>query len=202
VVLYIADADNIFQSRKDPRLSAEQYQTLAVYLKMLDGTLIRKNGKCLVIMDANHVEGIDDATRVGSLTKSSSSRASSGPAEFAELLRRGLLPLALADDDSDDDWQTLGEYLLSSALSNREIGHVIKKLRRSFELPDDLFELSFSEQRAYRNQQLQNLTLEIIRQQFSDYVRNRAWSSLARTRRDSRSTAMRVLHFLARHGDE
>ena len=108
VVMYVADADNIFQSRKDPRLSSEQQQTLSVYFKMFDGTFIPKNGKFMAIMDANYIEGIDDATKSRLFDEVTELKRFVKAEDFGELVKRTIsngLPLQI----SDDDWQAVGK---------------------------------------------------------------------------------------------
>ena len=88
VVMYVADADTIFQSRNDPNLSAEQKNTLGIYFKMFDGTMIPKNGKFMSIMDANYIEGIDDATQSRLFDEIVEMKRFDDPTDFAELARR------------------------------------------------------------------------------------------------------------------
>jgi hypothetical protein len=192
VVLYIADADNIFQSRKDPRLSSEQYRTLAVYLKMFDGTLIPRNGKFLAIMDANYIDGIDDATKSRLFDEIVELPRFERAEDFADLVRRTLGPLAL----SEEEWLAVGRHLLASPLSNREIGHVVKRLRRGFEIPDRVFELSFTEQAAFRDRQLSTLTRATILEQFDSYISTRMEIERKSAEERAREDQLRFLQFL------
>ena len=172
VVMYVADADNIFQSRKDPRLSSEQQQTLSVYFKMFDGTFIPKNGKFMAIMDANYIEGIDDATKSRLFDEVTELKRFSTAEDFSELVKRTIsngLPLKI----SDEDWQAVGKYVLETPLSNREVGHVVKKIRRNFTVPEEMLGASFEEHVKYRNEQLASLTKEGIISTFDDYIKNR-----------------------------
>ncbi|MBI3334754.1 AAA family ATPase [Candidatus Pacearchaeota archaeon] len=172
VVMYVADADNIFQSRKDPRLGAEQQQTLSVYFKMFDGQLVPKNGKFMAIMDANYLTGIDDATKSRLFDEIIELRRFDQSEQFSELLRRSLnkdVSLAIAPEQ----WNDLGAYLLKTPLSNREIGHVIGQLRRGFDVPEEMVGASFEQHRDYRSAQLIGITPDKIRERFDTYIETR-----------------------------
>lgn len=173
VIMYVADADNIFQSRKDPRLTAEQQQTLSVYFKMFDGTFIPKNGKFLTIMDANYLEGIDDATKSRLFDEIVELKRFSRPEHFAEYARRLLTKGTKAIGLDDAAWNEVGAYLLSCPLSNREMGHVFKQLRRGFRVPPDMIGKPYEAHIRYRNEQLAGITKESIIDHFAQYIRTR-----------------------------
>lgn len=173
VIMYVADADNIFQSRKDPRLSAEQQNQLGVYFKMFDGTFIRKNGKFMAVMDANYVEGIDDATKSRLFNEVVEVKRFDKGEDFAELVRRSLTKGAPGVVLSPQDWSEIGDYVLKSPLSNREVGHVIDKLRRGFTVDEGMLGKSFEEHEAYRNEQLRGITKATVIDGFETYITTR-----------------------------
>ena len=175
VVMYVSDADNIFLSRQDPNITVEQRQTLGVYFKMFDGTLIPKNGKFLAILDANYVEGIDDATKSRVFDEVVLVDRFASAKDFAELTKRTLTKGAkFAKELPEEDWMAIGEYLLQSPLSNREISHVVGKLRR-VSISDNMVGRSYDEHVQYWQQQIvERLTRDCIIGQFHAYVETRA----------------------------
>lgn len=198
VVMYIADADNIFQSRKDPRLTSEQQQTLAVYFKMFDGTLISKDGRFMTIMDANYIEGIDDATKSRLFDEILELKRFDKPEHFAELAKRSLTKGTDSLVVSDPEWVEIGQYLLKSPLSNREIGHVIKKLRREFEeVPESMLGKPYEEHVQFRNEQLKSLTKSRIVEGFENYITTRMEIERASYESLRKDDNMRFLQYLA-----
>lgn len=173
VVLYVADADNIFQSRKDPRLTAEQQQTLAVYFKMFDGTLIPKNGKFMAIMDANYIDGIDDATKSRLFDKMVELKRFTDSAHFAEYARRLITRGTDGIGITDGEWGEIGTYLLRSPLSNREIGHVLRDITDGYEVPEDLVGQPYEAHLAYRSAQLGAITRDVVIGKFEGYISTR-----------------------------
>ncbi len=172
VIMYVADADNIFLSRKDPNLTAEQRQTLSVYFKMFDGTMIPKNGKFMAIMDANDLEGIDDATKSRLFDEITELKRFDKVDDFRELAKRSLtkgIDLVL----TDQDWCDIGNYLLNCPLSNREISHIIKKLRRGFTIEESMLGKPYDELVKYRNEQLKNITKDKVIGLFEEYINTR-----------------------------
>ncbi len=172
VVMYVADADNIFQSRKDPRLTAEQQQTLAVYFKMFDGTLIPRNGKFMAVMDANYIEGIDDATKSRLFDEIVELKRFEKADDFADIAQRTLSKEIDGIEIARQDWLEVGKYLLASPLSNREIGHILQKMCR-ISVPEEMFGKNWDDHVVYRTTQLKGLTKDKIISTFDDYVEKR-----------------------------
>jgi SpoVK/Ycf46/Vps4 family AAA+-type ATPase len=175
VVMYVADADNIFQSRKDPRLSSEQRNTSSVYFKMFDGTMIPKNGRFMAIMDANYVEEIDDATKSRLFDKILELKRFDKADNFSELAKRSLCS-GLEDYDvlTPDEWTEVGEYILESPLSNREIGHVLNSIKGDYEVPESMVGLPYLDHVEYRNEKLHEiLTKDNIVKTFQIYIETR-----------------------------
>lgn len=176
VLMYVADADNIFMSRKAD-LNAEQKNTMNIYFKLFDGTLIPKNGKFLSIMDANYVESIDDATKSRLFDRVAEVRRFEDYKDFAALAKlkvtRGKKDLLQLLDIKDKDWLDIGKSLLASPLSNREIDHVFTKIV-SYELPDKLLGAPFAEHEKYRMQELKKINADTIQKELKDYVFKRA----------------------------
>ncbi len=200
VVMYVADADNIFQSRKDPRLTAEQQQTLGVYFKMFDGTLIKKDGRFMAIMDANYIEGIDEATKSRLFDEIIELKRFDKAEHFAELSKRSLTK-GTSLIVTDPEWLEIGQYLLKSPLSNREIGHVVKKLRREFEkVPESMLGKPYEEHLKYRNEQLKNLTKGKIIEGFENYITTRMEIERASYESLRKDDTMRFLQYLAEKG--
>lgn len=173
VIMYVADADNIFQSRKDPRLTAEQQQTTGVYFKMFDGTMIPKNGKFMAIMDANYVENIDDATKSRLFDEMVELKRFDQPDQFGELARRYLIKGVDEVGVGDSEWLEIGKYLLDSQLSNREIGHVVRQIRRDYKVPEEMVGASWDERVALRNEYLGSITKDKVIETFNDYINTR-----------------------------
>ncbi|MBI2672779.1 hypothetical protein HYX19_00820, partial [Candidatus Woesearchaeota archaeon] len=202
VIMYVADADNIFLSRKDPNLTAEQRQTLSVYFKMFDGTMIPKNGKFMAIMDANDLEGIDDATKSRLFDEITELKRFDKADDFRELAKRSLTKgidnLVL----TDQDWCDIGNYLLNCPLSNREIGHIIKKLRRGFTIEESMLGKPYDELVKYRNEQLKSITKNKVIELFEEYINTRMEierKSLVNMSEDDR---LRFLKFLDKKSPE
>ncbi len=199
VVMYVADADNIFQSRKDARLTAEQQQTLAVYFKMFDGQLIPRNGKFMAIMDANYIDHIDDATKSRLFDRVIELERFKKPHDFARLVRNQLTKGA---QDlitlTDEDWLAIGQYLLDSPLGNREIGHVVKGLRGNFDVPESLIGAPYAEVIGYRNEYFREINREVIVTSFQKYIETRL--EMERKSREARlaDDAARFLQYLTR----
>ena len=173
VAMYVADADNLFHSRKDPNITVEQQQTLGVYFKMFDGQLIPKNGKFMAIMDANYIEGIDDATKSRLFDEIVEMKRFSTPEQFAELSRRTLTKGLETHLLKDVEWLEIGKFLLNSPLSNREIDHVIGRLRRDFKVPEDMVGKLFEEHERYRNEKMSGVTKDYILEKFEGYSKTR-----------------------------
>ncbi len=198
VVMYVADADNILLSRKDPQLTAEQRQTLSVYLKMFDGTLIPKNGKFMAIMDSNDIEGIDEATKSRLFDLVLELKRFDRAEDFAELARRGLTKGAAYSPVTEQEWLEIGTYLLESPLSNREIAdHVIKRLRGDFEVNESVVGRQYDINAGLTNQHLGSITKPIIIGACEDYIQKRM--EVERNSREamSRDEVGRFLTYLA-----
>lgn len=202
VLMYVADADNIFLSRKDERLTAEQQQTLGVYFKMFDGSLVPKNGKFLAIMDANYIEGIDDATKSRLFDEIVELKRFEKPEDFAELAKRSLTKGTQGLQITDVEWLEIGKYLLTCPLSNREIGHVIKNLRRGYDVPEEMLGKPFEEHEAFRNQHLQGLTKQKITEKFDNYIRTRMEIERKAYESKRKEDALRFLQYLEQNRQE
>ncbi len=173
VVCYVADADTVFQSRQRGDLTVEQQQTLSVYLKMFDGTLVPKNGKTLFIMDANTLEGIDDATKSRVFDEIVELERFKRPEDFAELARRKLTKGYDGIVITDPEWLAVGQYLLKSPLSNREIDHVLRGVQGKYEVPDELIGAAYEQHEALRRTHVGSMTQETILGKFDEYIRTR-----------------------------
>ncbi len=173
VVMYIADANNIFLSRQDPNVTAEQQNTMAVYFKMFDGTMIPKNGKFMAIMDANYITGIDPATKSRIFDEIVELKRFTNPEDFAKLAKVSLTKGLNIIPVEENDWQVIGKYLLDSPLSNREIGHIIKKLRRGFNVPEDMLGSPLEKVIEYRNEKLKDINKDLIINTFNEYIETR-----------------------------
>lgn len=174
VVMYAADIDNIFQSRKDERMTAEQQQAQSVYFKMFDGSMIPKNGKFMAIMDSNYVHGIDDATKSRIFDVMLELKRFDKPEHFAALIERKLTKGLETKLLAPEAWNKIGSWLLASPLSNREIDHVTNQLRGKLSVPESLVTAPFTEKVAYRNKQLQELlTKDSVISAFQAYIDTR-----------------------------
>jgi hypothetical protein len=141
---------------------------------MFDGTLIPKNGKFMAIMDANYIEGIDDATKSRLFDEIKELKRFEKPEEFSELMQRLLTKGTSGITLDDKAWQDVGEYVLSTPLSNRETVHIIKQLRRgTLEAKEEMLDWTYDQLVQYRNQQLQAITKDTIIGKFDEYIRTR-----------------------------
>jgi len=199
VIMYVADADNIFQSRKNPDLTAEQQQTLGVYFKMFDGTMIPKNGKFMAIMDANYIEGIDDATKSRLFDEVLELERFDKPEQFADLAR-AYLTKGAESKIPEKDWQEIGKYLLQSPLSNREINHVVKQLRRDFTVPEDMIGKPYEEHVAFRNKHIQGINKDTIISTFDNYITTRMEIERKSHEAKMKEDTQRFLDYLATQG--
>ncbi len=175
VVMYVADADTILVSRKDPDLRIEQKQTLAVYNKMFDGTLIPKNGKFMVIMDANELQGIDDATKSRLFDEIIEHKRFDKAEDFTALAKSLLTKGASGGIEmTEDDWAYVGQYLLGSKLSNREITSVCRRIRGEYDVPEEMLTKPFEDKLAYRTDKVKGLiTKDNVIFQIDDYINTR-----------------------------
>lgn len=173
VIMYMADADVVLGSRKSTSTSNEEQKTIGIYFKMFDGTLIPRNGKFMALMDANYLDNIDDATKSRLFDEIAELKRFYNSSHFTELARRTLIKGTNTLVLPGDDWNEIGQYLLESPLSNREIGHTLRKLRRGFDVSEDMLDNTFEEHEAYRNEQLKNLTKDKIILTFQEYIEKR-----------------------------
>lgn len=199
VIMYIADADTIFQSRKDPHLTSEQKNTLSVYMRMFDGTMIPKNGKFLAVMDANYLDGVDDATKSRVFDIIYEVRRFEKAGEFEELVKRSLSQEAeKIITISDPHWKEIGEYLLATPLSNREIGHVLNQLKGSISVTEEMLGKTYEEQVSFRNEQLREVfTKDNVLDKFEKYINIRMEIERASHQAKALNDRERFLEYLA-----
>ncbi len=175
-VMYVADAHHVFVSQSDPDLKQEQRQTLSVYYKMFDGTLIPKNGRVMVIMDANYIENIDEATRSRVFDMILELPRFSRPEDFADLVKMMLVKASHGTVSlKDSDWLEIGKYVLDSEFrfSNREITHVLGEVARAYEAPVALIGAPLNEKIEFVKGQLSGLNKDNIISEFEKYARTR-----------------------------
>ncbi|MBU0666200.1 MAG: AAA family ATPase [Nanoarchaeota archaeon] len=198
VIGYVSDADNIFLSRKK-NLSPEQSNTLNIYLQMFDGQLIPKNGKVMWVMDANYIEGIDEATRsrlFDYVVEMKRFEAANDFAKFSKMsitkgVEKGIIKI------SDKQWMDVGNYLLKTPLSVREVGQVLNKIVSStYVLPDSMIGAPTAEHAKYRADFLKNINPTMIKEQTNAYIQTRANISEASRRAKYEDGAERFLEHL------
>lgn len=202
VVMYVADADNLFHSRKSAHITIEQQQTLSVYFKIFDGQLIPRTGKFLAIMDANYIDKIDDATKSRLFDEIVELKRFDKPEQFAELAKRSLTKGLESHLLSESEWIEVGQYLLNCPLSNREIDHVIKKLRRGFKVPEEMLGRPDEEHEQLRNKQLKSISKNLIVGNFDSYIQTRMQIERASYEAKSREDFERFLSALKEKGRE
>lgn len=196
VLMYMADADVVLGSRKSTNTSNEEQKTIGIYFKMFDGTLIPRNGKFMALMDANYVDTIDDATKSRLFDEVAELKRFNNPAEFSELAKRALTKGTNTLVLPENDWEEVGKYLLESPLSNREIGHTLRKLRRGFVVSEDMLSKTFEEHEAYRNEQLGKLTKDVIINTFQEYINTRMQIERDAAESKKRNDAERFFEYL------
>lgn len=176
-VVYVSDADTIFQTRKNPHMTAEAKNTLDVYMRMFDGTLIPKNGKVLWIMDANFIDGIDDALKSRIFDKIINVERWQEKECFALYARR--LICKGSQKEPGVDWDKVGQYLLESQLSNREIDNVITGLRQGTQRKWAEMGQEYNIRVKRGEEHLASLTTERIIAAFGAYVAERVSMDIA-----------------------
>ena len=140
---------------------------------MYDGSRIPKNGKFLAVMDANYITDIDDATKSRLFDTIVKLERFKTPEEFGEYARRYLTKGAPAIGVKADEWSEIGKNLIEGPLSNREIEHVLKGLRRNYEVPIELLRKSYDEKVAYRNGHFEGITKGKVIDALESYVHTR-----------------------------
>lgn len=173
-IMYVADADIIFQSRKDPHMTQEQKQTNGIYMSMFDGTRIPKTGKFLTIMDANYIDGIDDATKSRVFDKIVEMKRFTKPEQFTGLAKNKLMKGITIQVLTDEQWTNLGKYLLESPLSNREIDNIITQIRGGLRVDENIINLGWDKQIEVVNDYFKTITLDVIMEKFDKYIGTRA----------------------------
>ncbi len=200
--MYVADADTLFVSRNDPQITQEQKQTLSVYFGMFDGTRIPKNGKFLAIMDANYVDGIDDATKSRIFDEIVEVKRFDKPEQCANFARRKIKKGTTVELLTPPEWQAVGAYLLESQLSNREIDNILKGALGGFDVPETLLEKTWEEQEAYKNEQLKGIiSKDHLLATFEQYKKTRADIETASLRKRFEESQTRFLQNLVTEKD-
>ncbi len=161
VVMYASDVDTIFTSRKSDNTSNEENKVSGVYFSFFDGSMIPRNGRFLAIMDANYVDGIDDATKSRVFDKIIELKRFQTAVEFAEYSRR-YLSRGEQLGVKDGEWQEIGKYLLDSPLSNREISNILKNLQGDFNVTEEMLGKGREEKLAFRRDYLQGITKDTV----------------------------------------
>ncbi len=175
VIAYIADADMVLHSRQDPNMTVEQMQTTSVYMKMFDGTMIsKKDGRVMFIMDANYIDNIDPATQSRIFDKTAKVRNFENPSEWAALSKMliagkydGVIPV------TNPEWDRIGEMILDTQLSTREVTNVLGQVVGDMEWPEDKWYCSDEESVELVNQHLSGVTYGSIVQTFDKYCSTR-----------------------------
>ncbi len=182
VIMYVADADNIFLARSDPSLTAEQRQTMGVYFKMFDGTLIKKNGKFLAIMDANYLHKIDGATQSRLFDETLKLKRFEKAEDFAKLFRKTLEKGTEGTGISDKEWLKIGKNILDSPFQNREIDHIVNQLRGSYSVDESIFDMTHQQIIDSRNAHMKSISYKTIMGKIEEKI-----STLEEISEDSRT---------------
>lgn len=171
VIMYVADADNLFVSRRSAHITPEQQQTMSVYFKMFDGTLIPKNGKFMAIMDANYIDGIDEATKSRLFSKVVEMNRFDQAEDFAELARKTITKKMAGVKITPEQWLEIGEYILNTPLSHREVDHVLKSVYGDYDLPEELIGKPKAERLAFKQAYIDSITAATVIERFDNYIR-------------------------------
>lgn len=172
VVMYASDVDTIFTSRKSDNTSNEENKVSGVYFSFFDGSMIPRNGRFLAIMDANYVDGIDDATKSRVFDKIIELKRFQTAEEFAEYSLR-YLSRGEQLGIKDEEWQDIGKYLLDSPLSNREISNILKNLQGDFEVTEEMLGKGREEKLAFRRDYLQGITKDTVIGRCEDFIKTK-----------------------------
>jgi len=162
VVMYAADVDTFLSSRQSGEQSAEESKVTGVYFSFFDGSMIPKNGRFLSIMDANFVDNIDPATKSRLFDKVLELKRFTSPAEFGEYAKRYLTSGSYPVGIADADWEKLGQYLLESPLSNREMSNIFRNLVGNFDVDLALVTKPRAEKIKFRSQYMAGINLDAV----------------------------------------
>ena len=128
----------------------------------------------MAIMDANYVEGIDDATKSRLFDKMVEMKRFDKPEYFAELARRAITSGLEGIPINDTEWQEIGQYILGTPLSHREVGHVLRDIGSGYEIPDEMIGAPFEADEKLVQDYLRSITKEAVLGRFSRYIETRA----------------------------
>jgi hypothetical protein len=135
--------------------------TLYTYYGDVDSTLFQKIGNITVNID---LSAYDDSGSV--------SRGNNDPVLQVDIATNDMSGL---EDEvmSNGKWLEVGNFILNTELNNREIGHVLKKLKRGQKVPRELVLKSFEEKVAFKVDSLKSLTADKIVGEFDNYIKTR-----------------------------
>lgn len=193
VVMYVADADTIFQSRTDPHITAEEQKTTGVYLKFFDGTLVPKRGQFMAVMDANYIESIDAATRSRVFDEIVHVQRWDDPTHFADYARVLITKGGAEVPVSDAEWTAIGQHIYESGMSNRTVNHVLGHITGGYDIPEELIGAPIEDHVKYRDEHLRSINHDFIIGKFDAYdkTQQRMEQASAQTRLDQQLAMFR-----------
>jgi hypothetical protein len=169
VIMQASDVDTFLPQKRAKEPSQEENKVSGVCFSLFDNSVIPA-GKFMALMDANYLDNIDPAlmSRFGGRIEL---KRFARPEDFAKYARIYLTK----DSDgvginTDAEWLSLGQYLLESNLSNREIANVITDLKGSFKITPEIVLGSDKDKLAFRNDYLKTITSDVVLSRFQDFV--------------------------------
>lgn len=167
-VLQASDVDTFMPESRSKEPTQEENKVNGIYFSMFDNSRI-PYGKFMAILDANHVDNIDPALKSRFGERIELARFSQ-PEDFAKYAKAYLNKNSDGVGIIEGEWIKLGQYLLESDLSNREIANVLNTLRGGFEVTPELLMKSYAEKVAFRNNYLKSINLGMVTEKFDEFI--------------------------------
>ncbi len=141
-VMRASDIDTFMPASRAGGLTQEESKLNGVFFSFFDGSVIQRNGRYLALLDANHIDNMDPALKSRLAAKIELPRFDKAE-DFAAIAKFYLAHGREGVPVSGQEWAEVGEYLLHTELSNREISNVMSDLAGSFEIEEDMIGLPY-----------------------------------------------------------
>jgi len=168
-VMRASDIDTFMPASRAGGLSQEESKLNGVFFSFFDGSVIQKNGRYAALLDANHVDNLDPALKSRLAVKIELPRFDTVE-DFAAISKFYLTNGREGVPVTDDQWTEVGQYLLGTELSNREISNVMGDLAGKFEITEEMVGLPYDQKVAIIVDHNKNLTKNTVMDAFEHYV--------------------------------
>lgn len=177
VGIYWPDFDTAFQARSSTEIRAEEKDNLNVIFGLLDGTLMPRNGKWFMILDANYMDpkNMDLATfsRLQELVVEV--KGPEKPEQYIKLCRDVLLKdkkkfLSI----KGESWEKFGKLCKEYELSGRAIEKISKQTAAyigSFEKPKRFLKMSYEKKLKVIEERSRKVNFNWLLSTIENYVR-------------------------------